>query len=67
MRGTVMLQRVISFPDGQVVFYYSDKEVTYRKDKEPEIKVKSYNKKVSYGFLERTTDLLSSRRSLGRY
>jgi hypothetical protein len=62
-----MLQRVISFPDGRVIFYYTNKEIIYRKNKEPEIKIKSYNKKGTYGFLGRATDLSSSRRSLSRY
>ena len=65
-RGHSMLQRVISYTDGRVVFYYNDKEVTYRKNQEPEVRSKIYNKKGSYGFLERTTDLYSSRSSSGR-
>jgi len=67
MRGIDMLQRVVSFPDGRVILYYNDKEITYRKNREPETIAKSYNKKVTHGFLEWTTDLLSSRRSLSRH
>jgi len=59
-----MLQRVISFPDGRVIFYYNEKEVVYRKGEEPETKVKSYNKKRTYGCLEWSTDLPSNLRSL---
>ena len=63
VEGNNMLQRVISYTDGRVVFYYNDKEVTYRKDQEPEVRSIIYNKKGSYGSLERTTSLHSSRRS----
>lgn len=62
-----MFQRVISYPDGRVIFIYNDREVTYRKNEEPEVRDKIYNKKGIYGLLERTTDLSSSRRSFGRY
>ena len=44
--------RVISLPDGRVVFYYSTKEIIYRKDEEPEVKVRVYNKKGIYDRLD---------------
>jgi len=48
-----MLMRVVSFPDGRVVFHYSTKEVTYRENEEPELRIKVYNKKEVYGRLDR--------------
>lgn len=61
-----MLQRVVSYTDGRVVFYYNDKEITYRKDMEPEVRSIIYNKKGNYGFLERTTGIRSNRNSPSR-
>jgi len=65
MRGVIMFKRVVSFLDGRVVFYYNDKEVTYREDQEPEVIEKLYNKKGTYGFLGRATDIPNSSRSFG--
>lgn len=64
LKGNIMLQRVISYQDGRVVFYYDDKEVTYRKGKEPEIVSRIYNKKEKYGLLGGTPDIRNYSRSL---
>jgi len=48
----MVLKRVISYVDGRVVYYYDKQEVTYRKDKEPEITIKNYDKKGIYGLLD---------------
>ena len=62
------LRRVISYPDGRVVFYYNDKEVTYRKDREePEILNKKYNEKGNYGLLDWTPNLHFDSSSFSRY
>lgn len=66
-RGNNMLQRVISYTDGRVVYYYDDKEVTYRKNQEPEVVDKTYNKKGIYGFLEWATTVRSDSPGFSRY
>jgi len=62
-----MIKKVISFPDGRVVFYYNNEEVTYRKNEEPEIKNKVYNKKDIYGFLGLVAGIPNNFDSFSRY
>jgi hypothetical protein len=43
-----MLKRVIAYPNGQVNLYYSDRVVSYFKDKDPIVKMRTYSKKDVY-------------------
>ncbi len=56
-----MWKRVVSYLDGRVVYYYSDKEVTYRKDAEPEVIIRIYNKKEIYGRLAISSNVRGNR------
>ena len=50
-----MYKRVIAYPDGRVVFHYTDnKKITYNKDKAPEI---SFNTKEKHGHLDRISNV----------
>lgn len=62
-----MLNRVISYIDGRVVYYYNDKEVTYRKDVKPEVILKIYNKKEVYGYLGLGTNIFSNSGGTSRH
>ena len=61
-----VFKRVTSYNDGRVVFYYDDKEVIYRKNQEPEVINKEYNKKGIYEFLRNATTIHSSSNSFIR-
>lgn len=62
-----MFTRVISLPDGRVVFYYSTKEITYRENEEPEVTIRVYNKKEVYGRLALSSSLFDNIHRFGRY
>lgn len=62
-----MWQKVSFLSDGRIIYYYTDRVVTYRKDKMPEIKSTLYNKKEVYGFLGRNESLRDNISSIGRY
>ena len=61
------LKRVISYADGRVVYYYDTQEVIWMKGKEPEVKIKNYNKKEVYGILGDSSTLYNSSRRLSRH
>ena len=61
------LKRIISYIDGRVVYYYDKQEVTYRKDREPEIKIKVYDRKGIYGLLDHISTVRTGISSARRY
>ncbi len=61
-----MLKRVKAYPNGQVVLYYSDRVVSYYKDKEPVVRARTYSKKDVYELNNNPSNVFDDRASIGR-
>jgi len=61
-----VFKKVVSYPDGRVIFFYNVIAVTYRKDKDPEINLINHNKKGLNGFLGSSTDVRNNISSYSR-
>ena len=55
-----MFRRVVSYPDGIVIFYYNNKRVTIPKSGVPITDEKIYNKKELYGLLDRSKSVYTN-------
>jgi hypothetical protein len=59
-----MLEHVISYPDGRVIYFYHDKTVTYQKDENP---IERIIMKEKNGLSNRVADLWSGIGSISRH